>query len=106
MTATAGGPDRDLAAIWSWQPNFADKIELISGSGQSATVHTPVASLPTVRVVDAFNNPVLGATVTFTAVQGGGFVDVTSGGAQDSTAVTGSDGHIDCDVWRLGDIVG
>ncbi len=87
--------------------NVADKIEIVSGNGQSATVNTPVASPPTVRVVDAYNNPVPLATVTFTAVGGGGSVDVTAGGQpDDSTGVTGGDGRIDCDVWRLGTIVG
>ncbi|MCI0451457.1 MAG: Ig-like domain-containing protein, partial [Candidatus Latescibacteria bacterium] len=84
----------------------ADKIELVSGDAQSAVVNTPVGSPPTVRVVDAFNNPVPGATVTFTPVGGGGFVDVSAGGGTDSTGTTLADGRIGCDVWRLGTIAG
>ncbi len=84
----------------------ADKVELVAGAGQSAAVNTPVAVLPKVRVRDAFDNLVSGATVTFRAVGGGGTVDVVAGGGVDSTGVTIADGTIDCDVWRLGTIVG
>lgn len=84
----------------------ADRIELVSGNGQTATVGAPVIAPPTVRVRDQFNNVVNGATVTFTAVGGGGSVDVTSGGAVDSTGITAGDGRIDCDVWTLGTTAG
>jgi len=84
----------------------ADKVQIVSGNGQSATVNAAVASAPRVRVVDAFDNLVTGATVTFTAVGGGGSVDVVSGGGVDSTGVSGGDGTIDCDVWRMGTVAG
>ncbi|HXV12829.1 MAG TPA: invasin domain 3-containing protein, partial [Candidatus Krumholzibacteria bacterium] len=102
ITADLGGPPLGTSGNLVVTNNVADKIELVAGNGQSATVNTPVSVPPLVRVVDAFNNPVPTATVTFTAVGGGGSVDVTSGGAPDSTGITGSDGRIDCDVWRLG----
>jgi hypothetical protein len=105
LTATAGaasGTSGNLAIV----NNIADKIELISGNAQSATVNSPVPSAPTVRVLDAFNNPVPSAPVTFTAVGGGGTVDAISGGGVDSTVTTAGDGRIDCDIWRMGTIAG
>jgi Bacterial Ig-like domain (group 1)/FlgD Ig-like domain len=105
VTASSGTPT-GMSGNLVVTNNAADRIELVSGNGQSATVNTPVASPPTVRVLDQYNNPVPTATVTFTAVGGGGSVDGTSGGGLDSTVTTGSDGRIDCDVWRLGTIAG
>jgi hypothetical protein len=87
-------------------PAGADKVVLEAGDGQSATVNTAVATSPRVRVTDAFDNPVPGASVTYRVVAGGGSVDVTAGGGADSTGVTGSDGKLTCDVWRLGTGVG
>ncbi len=86
----------------------ADKIVIVSGNSQSATVDTGVASAPTVRVLDQFDNTVSGAQVTFTAVSGGGSVDANTGGGlpNDSTATTAGNGQIDCDLWRMGEIAG
>ena len=86
----------------------ASKIVVVSGNGQSATVNTAVSTAPTVRVLDQFDNTVAGATVTFTAVTGGGSLDANSGGggSNDSTATTAGNGEIDCDVWRMGTIAG
>lgn len=105
LIAQAGAPNGTSGNI-AVANNAADKIEIVSGNGQSATVNTPVGSPPLVRVLDAYNNPVPTATVTFRAVGGGGSVDVVSGGGVDSTAVTAADGRIDCDVWRMGTTAG
>jgi len=50
------------------------QLEVVEGDGQSATIGTPVAVAPGVRVTDAFANPVPGVTVTFAVASGGGAV--------------------------------
>ncbi len=55
-----------------------------AGDTQSATAGSPVAVDPQVRVTDASNNPVAGASVTFAVATGGG-----SGGAVVATDPTG-----------------
>jgi adhesin/invasin len=54
-----------------------------TGDNQVALIGTPVSAAPSVKVVDAFGNPVTGATVTFQVTSGGGSV---SGAAPVSSA--------------------
>jgi alpha-tubulin suppressor-like RCC1 family protein len=63
----------------------ADHLALIQGNNQSATVNTTIATAPEVEVEDAFNNPVSGINISFTATGGGGSL----GAAVVSSGVTG-----------------
>jgi hypothetical protein len=105
LTATAG-PASGVSPAIVVAAGTADQVQLVEGNGQSATVNTAVSTHPKVRVLDAFDNPVAGAAVTFRLLTAGGFVDVVSGGGVDSTGTTASDGTIDCDVWRMATLVG
>jgi hypothetical protein len=64
----------------------ANAISAISGSGQSAVIGAAFANPLSVKVVDAYNNPVSGATVTFTAPGSG------AGATFSTAAATASDG--------------
>lgn len=81
-TATAGDP----AAM-----------TIVSGNSQKDTVRATLAPL-SVKVVDASNNPVSGATVTWTRTSGGGTL-----GAPTST--TGADG-VATNTYKLGSTAG
>ena len=56
----------------------ADHLDLVTGDGQTGTIKQPLPVNPTVRVVDAFENPVSGSNVTFTVETGGGSVAPSS----------------------------
>ena len=64
----------------------ANAISVVSGSGQSAVIGAAFANPLSVKVVDAYNNPVSGATVTFTAPGTG------SGATFSAATATASDG--------------
>jgi hypothetical protein len=68
---------------------------LNAGDGQTATAGTAVAIDPSVLVEDANGNPVLGASVTFTPITGGGS---TTG----SPATTDASGIATVGSWILG----
>lgn len=82
------------------------QIVAIAGDEQNATVNTSVSTAPAVRVTDAYDNPVDGATVTFGPRTAGSSVDVTAGGGADSTGTTDASGEIACDVWTLSTVAG
>jgi adhesin/invasin len=63
-------------------------ITVLSGSGQTAAVGAAYAAPLKATVLDAFNNPVAGASVTFTAPSSG--ASVTFGGS--TTVTTNGDG--------------
>jgi adhesin/invasin len=73
----------------------AAAIAIAAGDNQNATLSTPVATLPTVLVSDAFGNPVSGASVMFAVTSGGGSI---TGPSQ----ATGADGHASVGSWTLG----
>ncbi|MGH7618003.1 MAG: hypothetical protein ACREPM_12300, partial [Gemmatimonadaceae bacterium] len=52
----------------------ATGIAIVAGNNQTATVNVAVAVAPSVRVTDAFSNPVPGVPVTFTPAVGSGSV--------------------------------
>lgn len=83
-TATAGAPA---------------KLQSLSQLTQGGTVASGVGSLPSVRVLDAFDNPVAGQTVVFGVVAGGGVAT----GALQSTA---ADGSATVGGWTLGSTIG
>ena len=68
----------------------ADHLVMVGGNYQTNTVATAVSVNPTVRVVDAFGNPALGANVTFTVQSGGGHVGagMVASGADGLAATT------------------
>jgi hypothetical protein len=91
--SVAGG----AAATFTANANAGPPVTLTinSGNNQSATVGTAVATPPSVRVADAFDNPVPSMVVTF-AVTGGG------GSATGSSATSGSNGVATIGSWTLG----
>lgn len=76
-------------------PGPAAQLVVHAGDGQSATVGTPVATDPAVRVSDAFGNGLSGTQVTFAVTAGGGSV---SGGL----ASTDASGVARVGSWTLG----
>jgi adhesin/invasin len=77
----------------------AAQLEALSATSQTALVATAVAVRPSVRVTDAFGNPVANATVTFAVAEGGGQV---SG----ATQTTNAQGVATVGGWTLGPAVG
>lgn len=71
----------------------------VEGDGQTAVAGTPVLVLPAVRVAEGDGTPVVGLTVTFRVLEGGGAV----GGA---AAVTDDEGVARPSSWTLGPAVG
>lgn len=78
----------------------ATQIAKDAGDLQEATAGTAVATPPSVRVMDAHNNPVSGATVSFVATTPAS-ASVT-GGSQ----TTGTDGIATVGSWTLGTVTG
>jgi adhesin/invasin len=76
-----------------------DVLQISAGASQSATVGAPVATLPSVRVTDARNNPVSGVSVTFAVGMGGG-------SGTGLSAVTNASGIATIGSWILGTTVG
>jgi hypothetical protein len=68
---------------------------IFAGNNQTGAAGAAVPTRPSVRVVDAFGNPVAGATVTFTVTTGGGSVTA-------ATVSTGPDGVATVGSWTLG----
>lgn len=79
--------------------DVASQLSIDAGDGQSATAGSPVAVAPRVQVLDQFDNPVEGETVTF-AVSGGG------GSTTGATPQTDADGLASVGSWTLGAAVG
>lgn len=70
-----------------------------AGDNGSAAVSTALGTAPSVKLVDQFNNPVAGITVTFAVASGGGT-------ATGTTMATGADGIAKVGTWTLGTIAG
>jgi len=69
-------------------PGPATAIIVVSGSGQSTTVHSSFGAPVVAKVTDTYGNPVPGATVTFTPPSTGASATITGG----NTAVTNASG--------------
>ncbi|HMU61450.1 MAG TPA: Ig-like domain-containing protein, partial [Gemmatimonadales bacterium] len=76
----------------------ATQIGASSGNAQTGEVGAAVAQAPTVTVQDANDNPVAGATVTWTVMAGGGSVSA-------GTSMTDAAGEASIG-WTLGPLVG
>jgi len=105
---TTAGPNQLRAAVTGVSPVLfeatavagpAASVASTAGNGQSAAENTAVAVAPTVRVEDAYGNPVAGVSVTFAVTSGGG----TIGAASQSTDPNGS---ASVESWTLGASLG
>lgn len=97
LTATSGTVSATFTATGGAAKAAA--VSGVAGDNQSALVGSAVAAAPSVRVLDAFNNPVEGVTVTFTVLSGGGRV---TGGVVRTNAT----GNAAVGSWILGTAVG
>jgi len=72
-------------------PPSSDAFQIVAGNNQTVVTGSVVTTAPTILLRDAFDNPVPGATITFSA-SGGGSVDpslmVTDANGQASTSWT------------------
>ena len=74
ITFSSGSLTPGTSTVVSIQAATADHLVMVQGNNQTNTVAAALPVNPTVKVVDAFGNPVSGATVTFTVQTGGGSV--------------------------------
>lgn len=75
-------------------------LALLDGNNQSATVGSRLGSAIRARIADQFDNPVNGATVTWTVVSGGG--SMASGSSASGATIDG----IATNTWTLGQAIG
>jgi Phage integrase family/Domain of unknown function DUF11 len=101
-TAPAGTTTVTGTAALTVTAGPAAALLATSGDGQTAAAGQTFAQPLGVRVVDAYGNPVSGATATFAIASGATF---TSGGTT-STAVSGSDGTATSSTLRAGSTPG
>ncbi len=71
LLATSGALTSATSGPFSVTHAAAASLLKVSGDSQSAPAGTALTTLPTVRVVDAYGNPVDGVQITFTAQNGG-----------------------------------
>lgn len=75
------------------------RLTPVSATDQQAPVNTPVPALPAVRAEDQYGNPVTGAVIVFTIVQGNG---VLLGAQQSSNEL----GNAAVGGWTIGTAIG
>jgi hypothetical protein len=80
-------------------PGPLSRLTPVTAVDQQAPVNTPVPSLPTVRAEDQYGNPISGAAVVFTIVQGNG---VLLGAQQSSNEL----GIAAVGAWTIGRAIG
>jgi hypothetical protein len=91
-------------------PGAPAALRVHAGAGQSTTVGQRVAVVPTLLVLDAHDNPVPGAPVTFAVtagegvLEGGGFNGAA--GASTVTLATNADGLASPAAWQVGTSAG
>jgi sugar lactone lactonase YvrE len=83
---SSGSPSVTSSSITT-NAAVASAISVVSGSGQSATIGAAFSSALHVKVVDAYGNPLSGATVTFTAPASGASAVLSA-----ASTTTASDG--------------
>jgi hypothetical protein len=98
-TITAASEGKSATSIVTVVPGPASALSIAAGDGQTAAAGSPVATLPAVKVTDAFGNAVSGFNITFAVASGGGAL---TGGA----ATTNSSGIATVGSWTLGTKVG
>jgi GDSL-like lipase/acylhydrolase family protein/Big-like domain-containing protein len=97
ITATSEG--KSATAKVTVVPGPPTALAIVAGDGQTAAAGSPVATLPAVKVTDAFGNAVSGFAITFAVASGGGAL---TGGA----APTNSSGIATVGSWTLGTTIG
>jgi alpha-tubulin suppressor-like RCC1 family protein len=75
------------------------QLEVVDGDNQEGTIGAPLPTVPGVRALDSFGNPVPGITITFTPASGSG----TVGGGN---ATTNAQGIARVQSWVLGFALG
>ncbi len=82
----------------------ADHLDVVTGDGQTGTINKPLPVNPTVRVVDAFENPIPGSTVTFSVTTTG--MSGNKNGSVSPTSVTSDTNGLASTTYTLGGDVG
>lgn len=101
LTATTvGAANRVVTFTATGMAGTATQVVLSGGGNQTASVGAPVATPPSVVVLDQFNNPVAGVGVTFTVMSGGGTVTPPTSVMTDATGVAAAT------AWTLGATAG
>jgi adhesin/invasin len=70
----ANGSPADVLVTLTVASGAATSLTIDDGNDQTATAGAAVATAPSVRLVDAFENPVVGTQVAFAVTGGGGIV--------------------------------
>lgn len=96
VNGLTGSPVRFTATALA---DTAFRIVKVAGDAQTATVGTLVTTAPSVRVTDAFGNPIAGVQVTFTP-------DAVSGVVTGALQTTDAAGIATVGGWTLGTSVG
>jgi adhesin/invasin len=99
LTATVPGILTPTVFTATTRASSAASVTAVAGNGQTAFVGRPVDIEPSVRVNDAFGNPIAGAEVVFTVVAGGG-------SAVARTQITNAAGIATVGGWTLGETPG
>ena len=82
----------------------ADHLDVVTGDGQTGTINKPLPVNPTARVVDAFENPIPGSTVTFSVTTTG--MSGNKNGSVSPTSVTSDTNGLASTTYTLGGDVG
>jgi hypothetical protein len=100
QSVTATAPNLSAVAFTAQAAaGTAARLVRLSPDSQIAVVNTPIGIPPSVRVVDQYDNPVAGATVTFVAQE-------ASGNFFGPISVSGTDGIATCESWIMNSVVG
>ena len=97
VTARANGSSAQTTFTVDAQAGTPSILEKAAGDALAGTVGTMVPTLPSLRVTDAFGNPVSGATVLFQIMNGGGVLN-------GSSATTNAQGLASPSSWQLGNV--
>lgn len=98
-TITATSEGKSATANVTVVPGPASALSIVAGDGQTSAAGSPVATLPAVKVADAFGNAVPGFSITFAVASGGGTVTAVA-------ATTNSSGIATVGSWTLGTTIG
>lgn len=108
LIVTGTGLQSATSASFAVNAAAASAIAIVNGNNGTGVRSGPTTVAPSVRVTDAYENPVSGASVTFTITAGGGRIRLTSGGSAVTTGAVTSDatGLAALDAWILGAVAG
>ena len=99
LTASAANDTPSITFTATGTAGPAAQMAKNAGDGQSAAAGTAVAVPPGVKVLDAYNNPVSGAVVIFSAMPASSLI-------AGSSQTTGADGTATVGSWTLGTVTG